>query len=68
MPVAMEVQPAGVGLAVLVRLLPQATMRSPAAVAGIDTEVTPPVVKVVPNTEATKIGTGGAIKACCMVM
>jgi len=43
-------------------------MRSPAAVAGIEIEVTPPVVNVVPSTEDTRIGTVGAIRACCMVM
>ena len=68
MPVAMLVQPAGVGLAVLVRLLPKAMIRSPAAVAGIEIEVTPAADTVDPSTEATRIGTGGAIRACWMVM
>jgi hypothetical protein len=34
----------------------------------MEIDVTPPADTVVPNTEATKIGTGGAIKACWMVM
>lgn len=68
MPVAMLVHPAGVGLAALVLLLPNAMMRSSAAVAGMDMEVTPAADTVDPSTLATRMGTGGAIKACCMVM
>jgi hypothetical protein len=68
MPVAIEVHPAGVGLAVLVLLLPNAMMRSPSAVAGIDIDVTPAVDTVDPNTLATNIGTGVISRACCVIM
>jgi hypothetical protein len=64
----MLVHPAGVGLAVLVLLLPNAMMRSPAAVAGIDIDVTPAPDTVDPNTLATRMGTGGAMSACWIVM
>jgi hypothetical protein len=62
-PVAIEVQPAGVGLGVLVLLLPNAMIKSPAAVAGTEIEVMPPADTVDPNTLDTKIGTGVVSKA-----
>ena len=62
-PVAMLVHPAGVGVGVLVLLLPNAMMRSPAAVVGIEIDVTPEVSTTDPNTLLTRMGTGVIIKA-----